>query len=184
VPVAIAVARARAISKGLRNVTFREGDPSEMKFDQPFDAIVGRLILMHCADATAMLRKLSGHLRRGGLMAYIEPAWSYARSLPPVPLYERCCRWIVETSRSAGVDTEMGLKLYATFVAAGLPAPTMLLWAGTAVSQQVPTCYGPSRTSSTLCKLKSHVRISLRRSSPMVRRWRIAWTRKPQRLTV
>jgi hypothetical protein len=101
-----------------------------MKFDQPFDAIVGRLILMHCADATAMLRQLSGHLRRGGLMAYIEPAWSYAHSLPPVPLYERCCRWIVETSRSAGVDTEMGLKLYATFVAAGLPAPTMQLWAG------------------------------------------------------
>jgi 2-polyprenyl-3-methyl-5-hydroxy-6-metoxy-1,4-benzoquinol methylase len=127
-PAAIAMAQARGTSRGLCNVTFREGDPTEMRFDQPFDAVVGRFVLMHCTDAAAMLRKLAGHLRCGGLMVFIEPAWSYVRSLPAAPLYELCCRWIVEASRSAGVDMEMGVKLYAIFLAAGLPAPSMQFW--------------------------------------------------------
>jgi SAM-dependent methyltransferase len=130
VAAAIATARARAASKGLGNVTFREGDPAELTFDQPFDAIVGRLVLMHSADPAAMLRQLTRHLRRGGLLVFLEPAWSFARSLPPVPLYERCCRWIAEALRSAGAEPEMGLKLYAAFVAAGLPAPSMQVFPG------------------------------------------------------
>ena len=58
VQTAVALARARMSSKGLRNVAFREGDPTEMIFERPFDAIVGRMILMHCGDPPAMLRKL------------------------------------------------------------------------------------------------------------------------------
>ena len=50
-----------------------------------------------------------------------------ARSFPPVPTYDRCCRWIVETLRLSGADPRMGVKLHATFVAAGLPAPSMRL---------------------------------------------------------
>src|SRR5438034_8354939 len=36
-------ANARANSQGTTNVNFLEGDPTEMEFDQKFDAIVGRL---------------------------------------------------------------------------------------------------------------------------------------------
>lgn len=130
VPAAIATARARAAGKGLRNVTFREGDPIGMTFDRPFDAVVGRLVLMHSADPAAMLRKLAGHLRPCGLLAFLEPAWSFARSLPPAPLYDRCCRWIVGALRSAGAEPDMGLKLHAAFVAAGLSAPSMQVCPG------------------------------------------------------
>ena len=35
---AVEVARARAIASGRRNVSFREGDAAEIKFDEPFDA--------------------------------------------------------------------------------------------------------------------------------------------------
>jgi SAM-dependent methyltransferase len=141
VPVAIATARARAVGMGLRNVTFCEGDPGEMAFDQPFDAVVGRFILMHAADATAMLRRLAGHLRHRSLIVFIEPAWSYVRSQPLASLYERCCRWIVQTLRVAGVETDMGIKLYPTFVAAGLPTPSM---------QLCPRIAGPAASSDSL----------------------------------
>src|SRR5262245_14951893 len=99
---AVDLARSRASSKGLPNVTFREADPAQMTSDQPFDAIVGRMILMHCGDPPAMLRKLAAHVQAGGVMVFLEPTWSFARSLPLVPLYERCCQWIVEVFRSAG----------------------------------------------------------------------------------
>jgi len=125
---AVALARSRASSKGLRNVAFREGDTAQMSFDQPFDAVVGRMILMHCGDPPTMLRKLATHVRPGGVMAFLEPTWSFARSLPLVPLYERCCQWIVEAFRSAGVESDMGIKLHSAFVAAGLPGPSMQMY--------------------------------------------------------
>jgi SAM-dependent methyltransferase len=125
---AVALARARTSSKGLRNVAFRKGDPTRMTFDRPFDAIVGRMILMHCGDPPAMLRKLAAHVQPGGVMVFLEPAWSFARSLPLVPLYERCCQWIVESFRSGGVETEMGIKLHSAFVAAELPGPSMQMY--------------------------------------------------------
>ena len=124
-PAAIAAARAGAESRSLRHVTFLEGDPVEIAFDRPFDAVIGRYVLMFQADPSAMLRKLAARVRRGGTIVFHEPDWDGARSFPPAPLYDRCCRWIVETLRSFGNETRMGKKLHSTFMAAGLPAPSM-----------------------------------------------------------
>src|SRR5262245_162286 len=71
-PTAVELARGRASSKGLLNVDFREGDPAQMIFDRPFVAIVGRFILMHSGDPTAMLRRLMAHARPGGIMVFVE----------------------------------------------------------------------------------------------------------------
>jgi len=122
-PAAIAVARAR--SRALRHVTFLEGDPAEIAFDRPFDAVIGRYVLMFQPDPSAMLRKLAAYVRPGGTIAFHEPDWDGARSFPPAPLYDRCCRWIVETLRSLGNETRMGKKLHSTFMAAGLSAPSL-----------------------------------------------------------
>ncbi len=126
-PAALAAARARAESRSLRRVTFLEGDPSEMTFEGLFDAVIGRYVLMFQPDPSAMLRKLAAHVRPGGTIVFHEPDWDGARSFPPAPTYDRCCRWIVETLQSRGNETRMGKKLHSTFVAAGLPAPTMNL---------------------------------------------------------
>src|SRR6516164_10514008 len=60
---ALAVARARANEQSLRNVTFLDGDPTEMTFEQAFDAVVGRYVLMYQADPARMLSKLKTLLR-------------------------------------------------------------------------------------------------------------------------
>jgi SAM-dependent methyltransferase len=44
---AVQRATARPQARDLRNVKFLEGDPAEMRFDRPFDAVIGRLILMY-----------------------------------------------------------------------------------------------------------------------------------------
>jgi 2-polyprenyl-3-methyl-5-hydroxy-6-metoxy-1,4-benzoquinol methylase len=119
------VARARAEARSLRHVTFMEGDPTDMAFERPFDAVIGRYVLMFQKDPSEMLRKLAAHLRPEGVIVFHEPDWDGARSFPPASIYDRCCRWIVDTLLARGHETRMGKKLHSAFVAAGLPAPAM-----------------------------------------------------------
>jgi SAM-dependent methyltransferase len=128
-PAAVAAAQTRAEEDSRRNVKFLVGDPTEMTFERPFDAVVGRYVLMFQAEPAAMLRKLAAHLRPGGVVVFHEPDWATARSFPAAPTYERCHEWIIKTFRLVDTDARMGLKLYDVFVAAGLPAPAMQLGA-------------------------------------------------------
>lgn len=122
---ALETARRRAAERSLAQIRFIEGPLDQVAFDQPFDAIAGRYVLMFQPDPVALLRALSRHARSGSLVAFHEPDWDDTRSRPTAALYDRCCRWIVETIQKTGADEHMGTKLHATFVAAGLPAPTM-----------------------------------------------------------
>ena len=126
-PAALATARQRADARSVRNVVFREGDPVEMTFDRPFDAVIGRYVLMFQRDPAAMLRGVAKHARRGGVIFFQEPDLDGARSFPPAPTYDRCIQWIRETLRLSGAVPRMGMKLFSTFIAAGLPAPSMQL---------------------------------------------------------
>jgi SAM-dependent methyltransferase len=122
---AVAAATRSAEERGLARVSFREGDPAELKFDRLFDAVVGRYVLLFQADPAAFVRKVARHVRPGGLVVFHEPDWVGARSIPAAPTYERCCEWLRETFRRAGTDSNMAGKLFMTFIRAGLAAPQM-----------------------------------------------------------
>jgi predicted O-methyltransferase YrrM len=124
---ALAMARQRAHARSLGNVDFLDGDPAGMTFDRPFDAVVGRYVLLFQPDPAAMVRRLAAHARPGGVIFFHEPDWDGVRSVPPAPIHDRCSGWIRETLRLSGVDTRMGTMLFSTFVRAGLPGPAMQL---------------------------------------------------------
>jgi SAM-dependent methyltransferase len=123
--VAVATARRRAAERGVANVSFLDGDPGTLDFGRPFDAVVGRYVLMFQADPTVLLRRVARKLRRGGLIAFHEPEWRGVRSMPVAPSYDQLCAWVVETFIRSGADPHMGDHLGPAFVAAGLPEPTM-----------------------------------------------------------
>ena len=127
VPSAVKVARDRAAARSLQNVSFVEGDPAELAFDQPFDAVVGRYVLQFQREPAAMLRQLATKVRRGGVIVFHEIDWGGLSSFPPVPTYDQCARWGAEAMSLHGTETRMGSRLHATFVAAGLAAPTLQL---------------------------------------------------------
>ena len=122
-PEALAVARVRAARAGLDHVQFVHGDLRDVSFDQSFDAVVGRFVLMYLADPCEGIRRLSGHVRPGGVVAFQEFQFEgLMRSYPHVAgsLYERAVGWVRDTLRRAGVDTDMGLRLPTVLRGAGL----------------------------------------------------------------
>jgi SAM-dependent methyltransferase len=124
---AVEAAQNEAQARSLGNVSFIEGDPAQMVFDMPFDALVGRYVLQFQADPSDVLRRLAGHVRPGGRVVFHELDWGGLWSVPPAPTHDRCCGWVVETLRLSGAQTSMGLNLHATFVAAGLADPSLSL---------------------------------------------------------
>jgi 2-polyprenyl-3-methyl-5-hydroxy-6-metoxy-1,4-benzoquinol methylase len=130
VPAAVATATRRALELQLSNTRFVEGDPREIAFGRPFDAVVGRMVLVFSHDPSDMLCKLAAHVRPGGVIAFQETDFTGCRSLPALPLFNRCVRWIAESLERSGADTYLGLKLYAAFRTAGLPGPALCVHAG------------------------------------------------------
>src|SRR6266446_1665609 len=62
-------ARARVAEAGLHNVSFMQSDVSQITASEPFDAAVGRFILMWLPDSASVLRQLSRLVRPGGILA-------------------------------------------------------------------------------------------------------------------
>jgi SAM-dependent methyltransferase len=122
---ALEVARQRASAQTEDNVLFLEGDPAEMEFDDQFDAVVGRYVLMFQKDPVAMLRGTVRHVRAGGVVVFHEPYREGVPSFPPIHAYNNARQLIDEVLRLTGGDPSMGIKLHSTFVQAGLPSPTM-----------------------------------------------------------
>lgn len=121
-----AVAAARARSRDLANVSYVQGDPGGHSFDAPFDAVVGRYVLMFQPDPAGFLAGAARHARPGGVVSFHELDADGVTSHPPVPTFDRVTSWNTEVTRRYGANPNFGARLYATYLAAGLGAPTIL----------------------------------------------------------
>jgi SAM-dependent methyltransferase len=125
-PDAVAKATARAGERGLSNVRFVAGDIHDRAPDGPFDAVIGRLVLMYVPDPAAVLRTQAGVLGSGGVVAPIEFDLHSARSLPATPLVGQALSWLGEAFTRAGIDPALGPGLWAVLQAAGLQPSGMI----------------------------------------------------------
>jgi ubiquinone/menaquinone biosynthesis C-methylase UbiE len=132
-PAVLHLAQARAQEAGLTQASFQAGNIRDLAPDQEHDAIVGRLILMYLPERAAILRRLAQHLRPGGVLAFQEYDFSdlsgdssdSSLCYPPSPLWQQTGSWIIQAFQRAGVELQMGMKVYGTFLEAGLPAPRL-----------------------------------------------------------
>jgi SAM-dependent methyltransferase len=112
-PDVVAVARSRGASVSV-------GTSEEPGVPGPFDAVTGRLILMHVADPVAVVRGLARLVRPGGIVTFQDFAISRAHSVPPTPLYAQVRDWVAAGLAAAGARPDAGHELPGILGRAGL----------------------------------------------------------------
>jgi 2-polyprenyl-3-methyl-5-hydroxy-6-metoxy-1,4-benzoquinol methylase len=123
----IELARARAAEQGVSTVRFEQTTIADIALDEPVDAVIGRLILMHLPDPVSALRRLAALVRPGGVIAFCETDIGAVRSVPDTPRFRAVTQGIVSAFRAVGLDPEFGTTLHGLFQRAGLPAPRLTL---------------------------------------------------------
>jgi 2-polyprenyl-3-methyl-5-hydroxy-6-metoxy-1,4-benzoquinol methylase len=121
----VAVAGQRADAQGLTWARFRPAAVEEFAGDGPFDAVVGRYVLVHQADPAAFLRAAARNVRPGGVIAVHELDFSRPGpdSAPEVPAWEQAITWQKRAIAAATTHADAGSRLLSHFAAAGLPPP-------------------------------------------------------------
>ena len=121
---ALAVARQRVEEAGERHVSFVEGDVTAWRGDDPFDAVVGRLVLFHLPDPVAAVRHHLHNLRARGLFVAVDFDIGGARTDPPVGLAADAVGWIMQAFSAAGASPRIGARLGLILEEAGLERVT------------------------------------------------------------
>ena len=126
-PEMVALARARAAEQGLTAAQFTQAAIGAIALDEPVDAVIGRLILMHLPDPAATLRHLASFVRPGGVIAFSENDITGAHGIPDSPLFRRVTGGIVRAFEAMGLSPRFGTTLHTIFADAGLGAPRLVL---------------------------------------------------------
>ena len=133
-------AAGRAAKEGLATIEFRVAEIDAFADAQPFDAIVGRYILLFLPDRVAALRSLLRSLRPGGIAVMIEPDFSLPfRSFPPAPLFSQVTEWLRALAAAGNLNVDSGPALLRIFSEAGLNGTKLdcRQWAGGGVEYEI-----------------------------------------------
>jgi SAM-dependent methyltransferase len=125
----VELARTRAAEHGVTSVRFEQTTVGDLALDEPVDAVIGRLILMHLPDPVSTLRQLAGLVRPSGVIAFSEFDMTGARSVPDLPLWQGARGTIISIFTGLGLDPTFAATLPTLFRRAGLHNPRLALGA-------------------------------------------------------
>jgi len=139
---AIATARTTTTSSHSAANKFVQADISQrVNLDvDGFDLVFARMVLLHTHRPVEILPRLWEWVRPGGSLLIMDYDLTSSSSFPQHTVIERALRFSIDTFRRGGLDVEIGSRMPALFVEAGLPAPdgcditSMILPAGPSVN--------------------------------------------------
>jgi SAM-dependent methyltransferase len=126
-PATAEAAGRRVAEAGAGNIEIVAGDVATLQLPGPFDAAVGRLILMHVPDPVSVLTRLRAVLRPDGVVAFQETHLACPwLSTPGSPTLEHVERVRQEAlAKRYAAYAHMGLALRGAFLDAGFPEPQL-----------------------------------------------------------
>jgi ubiquinone/menaquinone biosynthesis C-methylase UbiE len=123
-PIALEIARGRARSAGHDHVMFDQADVNDHAPSRPYDAVIGRHILIHTPDALGLLRKAASVLHAGGVVAFHEGDFSFIpKGYPESPQMCRALNLIGEFFQRSVPRPNIGTQLFYLMQEAGLQPP-------------------------------------------------------------
>ena len=117
---ALDLARVRSRERGFSQVKFERRAIEDLALNEPYDAVIGRHILIHVPDPIRVLRQAALLLRPGGVAAFHEFDFSLIElAYPPSPVREELARLYAKLLP----HPNMGTRLYHNFLKAGFSFP-------------------------------------------------------------
>jgi hypothetical protein len=92
----------------------------------PFDAAIGRYVLVHRPDSGATVRRVAGAVRPGGVVAFLEPALHIDPQLSPSDFIRLASVSLLRFYRMVLINHDIAGRITACFEDAGLPEPQVL----------------------------------------------------------
>ena len=121
------LAKRRAAESGYDNVTFSVASDDALPADAPFDAAIGRFVLIHQREPAVMIRRAAAVVRPGGIVAFLEPALHLdGHSLPEIELVSAATQSLKQFMLAALPSPDVAGQLIPCFIEAGLPEPKVL----------------------------------------------------------
>jgi SAM-dependent methyltransferase len=144
------LAAARARADGRANLRFVEGDVTQWRDAEPFDAVVGRLILFHLPDPVGALLHHLDAVRPDGRVVLLDYDLGGLRTEPPTAFTEKMTALVMAAFVAAGADPTIGARLQDILARAGVEDV-----GGFAISQYVPSDspIGPTMLSAVVRSL-------------------------------
>jgi len=117
---ALRISRARAAAAGITHLSFEQANVVEHHAPQPYDAVIGRHILIHTPDPVAALRQAAAQVHPGGVVAFQEYDLSHAYpNTPAKPLFEKTFQFLIDLFTRAS-HAAIGVQLFQMFRDVGL----------------------------------------------------------------
>lgn len=122
---AVALATERAATAGVAQVHFKCCDIDDFRSTQPYDAVIGRYIMVHQPDPTQFLRNAARHLRPGGTLGLHEILimTPFIEAHPRVELWDQVGSWLLAALRAGAPHCEAAATMISYFADADLPQP-------------------------------------------------------------
>ena len=136
----VAWASRRIAEAGRSNIQFVTTEFADFTAPEPFDALVGRFIMMYLPDPAAALRRFAQFLRSGAIVAFFEPDVTVpSRCHPEIPLLKQCEQWFGEVIRRSGARGDIGMHLHEIYRHAGFQKTQTMVFhlSGTGVDPQM-----------------------------------------------
>jgi SAM-dependent methyltransferase len=180
----LAQAAAEAAARGLTNLHYQPASVYELPFeDNSFDVAYAHQVFQHLSKRREALAEVLRVVKPGGLIAIRDVDWGTAAYWPPEPLLARFLEVYQQTARVQRGEPNMGRRLRALFVEAGLTdvEVTASVWCYT--TEETTTTWGDTYAerleTSTIGQLAVDSGFATRAEIEEIAAGFRVWARKP-----